>query len=100
MRAGCADAHELGVSAVTLAQAHADAFFADAEAAAGVAAAGALAAINVREARDALADFPLVFDGGADLDNLACEFVPHHTAAGKRLDRCRLGHVQIGPANA
>src|SRR5262249_5351320 len=96
----CADAHVFGIGAVALTEADSNAFLADAEAGAGSAAAGALAAINVGQAGDALAGLPLAFDGGADLDDLAGEFVAHDAAAGQRLDRGRLGHVQVGAANA
>src|SRR4051812_27837933 len=100
MRAGGADAHELGIGAVALAQTDANAFFANAEAGAGIAATGTLAAIDVREAGDALASLPQTFDAGTNFHDFAGELVAHNAAAGQRLDRGRFGHVQVGAADA
>ena len=100
VRAGGADAHELGIGAVALTETDADALLTNAEAGAGVAATGAFAAINVGKARDAFADFPLAFHGGTDLHDLARELVAHDAAQGQRLDRRRLGHVEVRAADA
>ncbi|MFT3810964.1 MAG: hypothetical protein QM698_13675 [Micropepsaceae bacterium] len=100
MRAVRADGDVFGIGAVMLAEA--DAFRAGAGAEGGVAALAGVAdaALDIGEAGDALAGLEPALEGGADLDDFAREFVAHHAADGEGRDRMRLGHVEVGAADA